>query len=153
MSLSKLSEKNPLWKGDNAGYYAIHAWIRKRLPKPELCVKCNQRKAYDLSNTGHTYKRKLSDWEWLCRKCHMIKDDRYNLLYEGHMKWRKNMKNKTYEKELERLEKKYGDPFDTPISEENLKKMEEIEKLIIEENIKEYSPPLPIKNRGVNDEQ
>lgn len=57
-------------------YGALHSWIKKRLSKPILCQNCNKRKAYDLANISQQYKRDLSDWNWLCRKCHMISDGR-----------------------------------------------------------------------------
>jgi len=69
-----LNEGSPTWKGDNVGYSAIHRWVKKRIPKPEFCIKCKIKKAVHLSNTGHTYKRNLCDWEWLCGSCHKLKD-------------------------------------------------------------------------------
>ena len=69
-----LNEGSPTWKGDRVGRSALHRWVKRRIPKPDLCVRCKKRKPMDLSNTGHTYKRNLEDWEWLCKKCHVIKD-------------------------------------------------------------------------------
>ena len=69
-------DKNPMWKGNKAGLDAIHIWIRKRLPKPKKCQNCKIVPPLDLANISQNYKRILSDWEWLCRKCHMIKDGR-----------------------------------------------------------------------------
>lgn len=78
----KISENTPNkgenhkdWKGDNVGYYGLHGYIKKHLPKPILCQRCNTKKAIDLSSNGK-YTRELSDWEWLCRKCHYEKDGR-----------------------------------------------------------------------------
>ncbi len=85
----KMGEKNINWKGDNAGRIAQHAWIRRRKPKPALCVRCEERKPFDLANISGDYKRDVDDYEWLCRRCHM-KDDkrierrRKNGQYEGH---------------------------------------------------------------------
>jgi hypothetical protein len=67
----------PIGQPGTTSYKSLHAFMRRRLPKPELCVICNIRKAKDLANISGGYKRELSDWEWLCRKCHMIKDGRY----------------------------------------------------------------------------
>lgn len=72
----KRSEKNINWKGDKAGRIAQHRWIRDRKPKPALCVRCNERKPFDLANISGTYKRDVDDYEWLCRKCHMVDDNR-----------------------------------------------------------------------------
>lgn len=65
-----------LWKGDDVGYMGVHAWVRKRLPKPLLCQDCLLVPPRDLANISQEYKRDLSDWEYLCRKCHMTKDGR-----------------------------------------------------------------------------
>ena len=68
--------KNGMWKGDAVGYVALHAWVRARKLKPHFCEYCNNKPAHDLANISQQYKRELSDWEWLCRKCHMGKDGR-----------------------------------------------------------------------------
>jgi len=69
-------EHNGVWKGENVGINPLHAWVKRHLPKPKLCEKCYVNKAYDLANKSGKYLRKLSDWEWLCRKCHMETDGR-----------------------------------------------------------------------------
>ena len=74
---SKLrGEKNPQWKGDKVGYPGIHAWIRKYLPRPPLCQDCELNPPHDAANISQKYKRDFSDWEYLCRYCHMKKDGR-----------------------------------------------------------------------------
>lgn len=80
-SLGKFNEKNPKWLGDKVGYTGVHFWIIRRLKKPELCQNCHNRKALDLANISQKYKRDLTDWEWLCRKCHMLKDGRMAKLH------------------------------------------------------------------------
>lgn len=67
-------EKHPQWKGDQVGYNALHAWVRNRLKKPDSCENCTKIKPLDLANSSGKYLRDLSDWEWLCRKCHHKKD-------------------------------------------------------------------------------
>lgn len=77
------------WKGENVGYVALHAWIRRHLPKPERCQICNERPPKDVANIAtkylralpwtadiliETYNRDLKNWQWLCRKCHNYKD-------------------------------------------------------------------------------
>ena len=79
-SMAKMAEKNPSWKGNNAGLDAIHIWIIKRFPKPKRCQCCKKVPPIDLANISQKYKRILSDWEWLCRRCHMIKDGRLKKL-------------------------------------------------------------------------
>lgn len=73
---SKIGSNNPKWKGDNVGYQALHAWVKRRKTKPDYCELCKNVVPYDLANISQKYKRNLTDWEWLCRRCHMIKDGR-----------------------------------------------------------------------------
>lgn len=81
ISLGKIAEKNPMWKGDDVEYHALHEWIRNRFPKPELCMVCAKVPPYDLANVSGKYLRDLNDWLYLCRKCHMDADGRLiNLL-------------------------------------------------------------------------
>ena len=70
---------NPHWVNEgeehSKQYFALHIFIRHRLPKPSHCPICKQQKSkLDLSNISGTYKSDLSDWEYLCHRCHMIKD-------------------------------------------------------------------------------
>lgn len=50
ISLSKMNEKNPIWKGDKVGYIALHAWVKRKLVKIKTCENCNKNKSYDLAN-------------------------------------------------------------------------------------------------------
>ena len=63
-------DKNSNWKGDSAGYGAIHKWVRNHKPTPLLCEKCGLARKLELSNRDHEYRRNLDDYEWLCDKCH-----------------------------------------------------------------------------------
>lgn len=77
----KKNDKNPNWAGDNVGYSALHLWVQRRLEKPKFCSKCKlPNKKLDLANISQEYKRDLSDWEWLCRSCHMEADGRFKNL-------------------------------------------------------------------------
>lgn len=80
-TLSKLGSKNPMWKGDKVSYIGLHVWVKYRKPKPQFCVRCNN-PPYDLANISGQYKRDVNDFEWLCRRCHMIKDGRINHMSE-----------------------------------------------------------------------
>jgi hypothetical protein len=77
---AKIGSKNHNWKGDKVSRGAVHDWIKTRLPKPEKCEHCQQKPPRDLANKSGEYRRDLSDWEWLCRRCHMISDGRMNNL-------------------------------------------------------------------------
>jgi hypothetical protein len=58
----------------NVSLRAIHMWVAYHLPKPYVCPKCGINRKLELSNTPHTYKRDLKDWEYLCHYCHAKKD-------------------------------------------------------------------------------
>ena len=89
MSLSKIGNKHPLWKGNKVSYGALHSWVKRHFKKPKLCHDCKKEKPLDLTNKSGKYLRNLADWEWLCRKCHMIKDGRYLKLLKYNKKRRK----------------------------------------------------------------
>lgn len=89
---AKLGNKNPMWKGDNVGYSALHDYIKFHFPKTDLCQCCNLSPAYDLANISGKYKRDFSDWEWLCRRCHMSKDGRLKNIIERDRLFNKTKK-------------------------------------------------------------
>jgi hypothetical protein len=87
-STVKLGTLNPMWKAETITNTALHSWVRNRLLRPDLCPSCNLRLPYDLANISNTYNREtytrdLKNWEWLCRRCHMVKDGRITRLYHG----------------------------------------------------------------------
>ncbi len=75
MSLKRKNEKHPAWKGNKAGYQAIHSWIRRNL-SPAKFFKCHfceceeEIRKLNWANLDHKYKRLLSDWIVLCVRCH-----------------------------------------------------------------------------------
>ena len=76
-------EKSCAWKGDKACYSAKHIDIRKIFKKPKRCPCCSKYTTkLDLANISQKYLRVITDWEWLCRKCHMIKDGRLAKLHK-----------------------------------------------------------------------
>lgn len=74
-----LGDKNFKWKGDKVGYIALHAWVARKLGKPQECSFCGSRdegtRKYHWANVSRQYKRDLSDWIRLCAKCHYHYDD------------------------------------------------------------------------------
>jgi|ERR1035437_2606755 hypothetical protein len=78
-----LGQANAMWMGDKVGYFALHSFIKRHLSKPLFCQDCGEKKKLDLANISGEYKRDLSDWEWLCRKCHMSKDGRLAIMQGG----------------------------------------------------------------------
>jgi len=64
------------WKGEDAGVVAKHMWIRRNWPKTGICERCHKEAKTDWSNNSGKYLREdRSDWEELCRSCHVKKDD------------------------------------------------------------------------------
>jgi len=74
LSITKLNEKNPMWKGDNVKYNALHCWIRRKKIKSNFCENCGLNKPYDLANISNEYRRNINNFKWLCRSCHMKLD-------------------------------------------------------------------------------
>lgn len=73
----KLGESNPIWKDyELLSYKGIHVRMTKQINKPELCQMCKIDKPRDLANISGKYKNDINDWQWLCRRCHMISDNR-----------------------------------------------------------------------------
>lgn len=81
----KYDSEHGNWKGDNVGYGRLHAWVRQNKPEPKHCVDCESSPPRDLANISQEYKRDIDDWEYLCRRCHMLKDGRMNNLNRGKM--------------------------------------------------------------------
>jgi hypothetical protein len=79
-------QKNGMYKGESVGYAPLHRFVRRRLQKPKVCPNCRKRPPHDLTNKRGNYNRDFSEWEWLCRRCHMIKDGRIELLEKTQFK-------------------------------------------------------------------
>ena len=108
LSESKMGSKNPMWQGDDVGYGNLHAWVRRNKSKPPLCEKCKEKEPYDVANISGEYKRDIDDYEWLCRKCHMLGDGRYdkaisNLKKDKTGKNNPNWKGGKMDKKIERF--------------------------------------------------
>jgi hypothetical protein len=69
-----VGEKHYLWKGSNAGYWALHGWIYRQLGQPTKCEHCGKDgltgKKIHWANKDHKYKRNIKDWIRLCPSCH-----------------------------------------------------------------------------------
>ena len=80
----KKGKDNPMWKGNDPIHITtLHQWLRTNYPKPETCVKCGEKPSLDLANKNGNYVRDINEFEWLCRRCHMISDGRMNNLKRG----------------------------------------------------------------------
>ena len=68
-------EIRKLYSNETQYILGIHRWVKKNKVKPVGCEKCSKKNCYlELSNTNHTYKKRLSDWKWVCKKCHAKRD-------------------------------------------------------------------------------
>ena len=71
------------WKGNDAGYSALHCWVKLWLGKPKTCEHCKTTglTGYSIhwANKSGLYKRELSDWIRLCAKCHKKYDAKKGL--------------------------------------------------------------------------
>lgn len=72
----KKGKNSPNWKGDAVSLKVLHKWIERQLGRPKCCSRCGVIGKVDLANISNEYRRDVSDWEWLCRKCHMTDDGR-----------------------------------------------------------------------------
>ena len=71
-----VGSKNPMWKGDLAGYEAKHERIYVRFGQPKKCDDCGTEtaKKYEWANLSGQYKSERSDWKRLCVSCHRLFD-------------------------------------------------------------------------------
>ena len=73
----QFGEANQMWKGDEAGYQALHIRLYKRFGKPDHCSVCGTREApaFDYANLTGNY-ADISDYAPMCRSCHHKFDGR-----------------------------------------------------------------------------
>ena len=82
-------DKNGQWRGDQAKYTALHAYVRRHKPKPDRCESCNKETDYlelafvHPSRQDTIYTRLLEMYNWYCRKCHMTADGRINRFHDS----------------------------------------------------------------------
>lgn len=69
------NENHPQWKGDDAGYQAIHVWLRKNKEKLGWCEHCSSEGYTEFANISGEYKRDIDDYYELCCSCHKIFDN------------------------------------------------------------------------------
>lgn len=80
------NNKHFMWKGNLVGYRALHDWIKRNKEKKNFCEECGckNRKIIQkngvvisylhLSNISGKYNREVTDWRYLCPKCHSKHD-------------------------------------------------------------------------------
>lgn len=111
MSLIKLGEKHPNWKGDNAGYVPLHRWLCDNHKKKNKCDFCRRKKdGIKIKRTelaikkGKKYSRNRNDYFELCKSCHI----KYDMTLETRLKMSKAKRNMTSETKLKMSKAKKG---------------------------------------------
>jgi len=77
----KLGNNNNNWKGDEVGYFALHAWINRNFGLPNKCEECDSIKNVEWANINYIYNRDKINWKCLCRRCHFKYDSKNNWGY------------------------------------------------------------------------
>lgn len=66
------------WKGDKAGYVAIHTWLKNQNGKASECsnpnCKSQNPKRFEWASISRKWKRDVKDYIELCPSCHRIFD-------------------------------------------------------------------------------
>ena len=70
-------ENHHNWGGESVGYSGVHKWVYKQMGQPSICDECHRtdQPKYEWANISREYKRDLTDWRRLCKKCHQRYDD------------------------------------------------------------------------------
>lgn len=64
---------------ENAGYGAIHDWVRRWKGAPNVCEQCGANGRFmNWANRDHKYQRVLDDYIRLCVPCHRKFDAEFN---------------------------------------------------------------------------
>lgn len=89
--LGKTGSNSRRWKGDSAGYVAIHLWVKKHFGRKDYCEQCGRKppevSRLELANISGKYLRIKSDWQTLCTSCHLKRDFRARIKTcpQGHL--------------------------------------------------------------------
>lgn len=76
---NQFAENNDSWRGDEAGYQALHARLYRTKGQPnrcEWCGECSPNKTYDWANLSGNY-ADIDDYVRLCRSCHWKLDKKH----------------------------------------------------------------------------
>lgn len=75
--IANRNKRNYLWKGEKATYRTKHAWLVRRIGKANHCEHCGldklpkgKKRIFDWANISGKYKRDITDYISLCKKCH-----------------------------------------------------------------------------------
>lgn len=86
--LGMKAEANPNWKGDKAGYGAIHDFMKYMYGLAYKCDVCHVKgkKKYEWACVTGNYTRQLRDWKMMCTSCHRKFDGHAKKLWENRLK-------------------------------------------------------------------
>ena len=72
------AEQARRWKGQKAGYHAVHIWLTEHYDKGDSCEECGTTEASRLewANISGEYFREREDYRVLCPSCHRLMDNR-----------------------------------------------------------------------------
>lgn len=56
-------------------YQQLHIRVKKKFPKPDLCMICKKVPPIDLANITGIYEDELKNWAYMCKKCHIEYDN------------------------------------------------------------------------------
>lgn len=75
-------ENHPNWKGDAAGYFALHDWIYRNKGKASYCSFDSMHVShhFEWANISGAYLRNVDDYASLCIKCHR----QYDMIRKGY---------------------------------------------------------------------
>ena len=74
---NQLGENNSSWKGNKAGYAALHYRVEKVRGKPQKCDVCleNKKQKYEWANLTGKYED-VEDYKRMCCSCHAKYDNK-----------------------------------------------------------------------------
>jgi len=75
LHIVKNGSDNPQWKGNSAGYKALHHRVNKKRGRPMKCMVCgtsNKHTIYDWACVGKY--TNITDYRRMCRSCHRRHD-------------------------------------------------------------------------------
>lgn len=76
-----VGEQHHNWKGDEAGYLALHVWVNRHRPRTGKCSTCNFTGYTEYANISGVYLRDLDDFAEMCVACHRELDEGYDQFY------------------------------------------------------------------------
>lgn len=82
LNANQKGSNNRNWRGDKVKYAGLHLYIRKHLPKPNLCQMCLKLPSREVANLDGQYTRDLNTWKWACRSCNLVYDNVANKAWQ-----------------------------------------------------------------------